>query len=446
MKAFTEKLLHYLVLIAVTVFAVGVMWKLSSKDKIKLGHVKQHVRTLSIVASPKAPVAIEPLHVQMCEITSTYAGKIQAWETYQVGFEVSGRVLKLGENQAGQPLDDGDQVVAGQMLATLDDRVFRARMDEAAARAEQATSDLRRAERVRVANPSAVTESELQTRVTDLAMAQAQYDVMVKNLEDATLTAPVNATISKRFLKSGESVTGHQIVFELVENDDVLLVVDVPESQIRELEARKRALDLSRNAADNDNDVADNDNEAHAFRAYVRLQGRDRFGNPWPTLEGEVYRIPEVSDPRTGLFSVEIRLSNKQRLLRSGMVATADVVTARIPGYKLPESSVIFRQRKAHLYTVAKEPAEMEMLYWDLGATDVYRARRIDLVQWIDQGAYIVLPAEDATLDSIVVRGQFRLADNQLVRIVNPPQPSPGERPVQTNASRLLQKDVATGK
>ncbi len=436
MKAFTEKLLHYLVLLAVTVFAVGVMWRLSSKDKIKQQHVEQHVRPLSIVASPKAPVAIEPLQVQMCEITTTYAGKIQAWETYQVGFEVSGRVLKLGENQSGQPLDDGDQVLAGQMLAKLDDRVFRARKDEAAARVEQATSDLRRARRVRVVNPSAVTESELQTRVTDLAMAQAQYDVAVKNLDDATLTSPVDATISKRLIKSGESVTGHQIVFELVENDDVLLVVDVPESQIRELEARKRALDLSRNAAGHDND-----DEAYAFRAYVHLQGRDRFGNPWPEIEGDVYRIPEVSDPRTGLFPVEIRLSNKQRLLRPGMVATADVVNARIPGYKLPESAVLFRQRKAHLFTVTKEPSEMELLYWNLGATDIHRARRINLSQWIDQGAYIVLPAEEATLDSVVVRGQFRLADNQLVRIVNPPQPSPGEGAVQTNASRLLQEN-----
>ena len=32
MKALTEKIVHYTVLIAVTIFAIGVMWKLSSKD------------------------------------------------------------------------------------------------------------------------------------------------------------------------------------------------------------------------------------------------------------------------------------------------------------------------------------------------------------------------------------------------------------------------------
>jgi len=419
MKAFTEKLLHYVVLVAVTVFAVGVMWKISAKDNQNKTKVVQHVRPLSTVALPKAPVAVKPLQVQRCEITSTYAGKIQAWETYQVGFEVSGRVLKLGNNLAGKPLDDGDQVVAGQVLATLDDRVYRARKDEANARVEQATSDLQRAERIRNANPSAVTESEMQTRVTDLAMAKAQLEVAVKNLEDATLTSPVNATVSKRLIKPGESVANHQIVFELVENDDVLLVVDVPESHIRELEARKRMLDRNQTSSD--------ESMEKFFNAHVHLQGSNRFGIPWPEIEGEVHLIPEVADPRTGLFPVEIRLPNSERLLRPGMVATADVVTAHISGYKLPESSVIFRQRKAHIFTVSKEPSEMEMLYWNVGPTDIYRAQRVDLTQWIDQGAHVVLPAADVTLDSIVVRGHFRLANQQLVRVVDVPFTSPGE-------------------
>jgi RND family efflux transporter MFP subunit len=434
MKAFTEKLLHYLVLIFVTIFAVAVMWKISSKDHLDEKRAEQHVRPLSTVAIPKAPVAIEPLKVELCEITSTYAGKIQAWETYQVGFEVAGRVFKLGTNLSGQPLDAGDQVAAGQTLAILDDRVFSARKKEAVARVEQAASDLERAEKIRETNLSAVTESEMQTLVTDLAMAQAQHDVSVKNLEDATLTAPVNATVSKRLVKPGESVSNNQLVFELVENNQVLLVVDVPESHIRELEQRNRTVESNQAAAD-----GGSDDENAIFRAYVHLQGHDRFGKPWPELAGEVYHIPEVADPRTGLFPVEIQLPNAGRLLRPGMVATADVVTARISGYKLPESAVIFRQRKAHLFTVAKEPAEMELLYWDIGPTEIYRARQIELKQWIEQGSLVILPAEDISLESIVVRGQFRLADNQLVRLVEQLESSPGE----INAKSSVK--VATG-
>ena len=418
MKAFTEKIVHYLVLIVVTIFAVGVMWKLSAKEQLLAKQEKVLIRPLSDVSSPKAPVAITPVQRELCEIISTHAGKIQPWETYQIGFPVTGRIVSLGTNQQGYPLDDGDRVQAGQVLATMDDRVFRAQKSEAAARIEQVTSDLQRAQRARQTNRAAVTDSELQKWVTDLALARAQHEIAVKNLEDATLQAPVDATISRRWVKSGESVNPNQIVFELVENREVLLVVDVPETQIRELEERMRTLEKNRTEAIDPADTV--------FRAYVQLEGRDRFGEPWPKLEGEVYRIPEVADPRTGLFPVEIRLSNAERLLRPGMVATANIVTARIPGYPIPEAAVMFRERKAFLFTIDREPSRMEMLYWDVGQTDLYRARRVDLRRWIDQGEFIIVSQEEIELQSVITRGQFRLADQQVVRVMNLTDLSPG--------------------
>ncbi len=402
MKALTEKFVHYGVLIAVTIFAIGVMWKLSAKDYRYGNKGEVAVRLLPELSAPKSPVAIEPVHVQACEILSTYAGKIQPWETYQIGFPVAGRVVSLGTSANGRPLDDGDQVEAGQVLATMDDRVYRAQKSEAAAQIEKVTSDLQRAQRVRKINRNAISDSELQKWVTDLALARAQHEIAIKNLDDATLRAPVDATISRRLVKSGESVNPNQVVFELVENKEVLLVVDVPETRIRELEQQKRSL-----------------SKEEGFRAYVQLEGRDRFGNPWPPVEGEVYRIPETSDTRTGLIAVEIRLENAERLLRPGMVATADIVTASILGYKIPQEAVIFRQRNAYLFTVEQESAEMEMLYWKLGQANLYRASRIPLTQWIDQGEFVIVPEEEVNLQSVITRGQFRLADQQVVRIVN---------------------------
>ncbi len=444
MKALTEKIIHYLVLAGVTFFAIGVMWKLSAKEHLRDKQAVIPIRSLPAVAAPKSPVAIAPVQVQTCEILSKYAGKIQPWETYQIGFPLTGRVVSLGTNDSGAPLDDGDRVQADQVLATMDDRVFRAQKSEAAAQIERVTSDLQRAQRVRQTNRSAVSDSELQKFVTDLALARAQHEIAVKNLDDATLRSPVDATISKRIVKSGESVSPNQIVFELVENKDVLLVVDVPETRIRELEERKRAITTaaadsnSKDSSSNDSGSKDSNSKETVFRAYVQLEGRDRFGNAWPSLEGEVYRIPEVADTRTGLFAVEIKLSNADRLLRPGMVATADIVTARLPGYKIPEAAVIFRQRNAFLFTVDREPSEMELLYWNLGQADLYRARRVDLKLWIDQGEFIIVPQSETQLQSVITRGQFRLADRQVVRIVNLAELSPG---LMTQMSEARQRE-----
>ncbi|MEQ8836941.1 MAG: efflux RND transporter periplasmic adaptor subunit, partial [Lacipirellulaceae bacterium] len=386
MKRLTEKFLHYAVLIALTIFSGWVMWQMSRGGKANGKSQVAVVRELPVSTAPKAPVSISSVERKVCEVTMTYAGKIRPWETFSIGFESPGRVTSLGNSESGRTLDEGDRVKAGQVLATLDDRVFRAQRGEAVARLEQASSDLKRSQRIRERNPAAVTDSQLQRLVTDEAMARSQLEVVTKNLEDATLRAPVDATISRRMVKSGETVTMQQMAFELVQNEDVLLVLNVPESRIRELEARQRAIE-SRQASESTSQ------EDRVFRVHIQLEGKDTFGNPWPTLEGEVYHIAEVADPRTSLFEVEVRIPNDERLLRPGMVATAQLVVDRVEGYEVPTFAVIYRQDRAYLYTVDKEAVDLEMLYWSVGKADIYRARKVELTDWVDQGEHVVVPA-----------------------------------------------------
>ncbi|MAT69873.1 MAG: hypothetical protein CMJ58_10150 [Planctomycetaceae bacterium] len=421
MKRFTEKLVHYGVLIALTAFAVGVMVWLSAKGQGDAAAAKAQVRPLAESAAPKALVTVQPLEEKLCEVTETYAGLIRPWESYSVGFEVGGRVLKLGTNAAGGPLDDGDRVEAGQVLAVLDDRVFRAQRSEAMARLEQTTAELQRWQRAREQNPGAVSETALQTAVTDLALARAQVERATKSLEDATLRSPVAATISRRLVNEGESVAPNQVLFELLENDEVLLVISVPESRVRELQLRQQQVRRARQQAQPTSaggGDAPGDDDA-VFRAHVTLEGRDQFGRPWPPVEGEVYRIAEAADPNTTLFAVEVRLDNRQRLLRSGMVGTARLVVDRVRGYEIPASAVLYRSDKAYIFTIDSHRAPLEMLYWSLGETDVHRARRVSLPHWSNQGTKVVVPASDVQLENVITRGQYRLADGQPVRLAS---------------------------
>ncbi len=73
------------------------------------------------------------------------------------------------------------------------------------------------------------------------------------------------------------------------------------------------------------------------------------------------------------------------------------------------------------------------MMYWNVGPTDLYRARRIELTTWMQQGEKVIIPAESANSENRasgigqnqlhwgVVRGEHRLADSQFVRIMNLP-------------------------
>ncbi|MEM9185400.1 MAG: efflux RND transporter periplasmic adaptor subunit [Planctomycetota bacterium] len=415
MQNAAAKAARYFGLTAITVAACAVMWWVSQKDIAVKSAGKAGTTPPPPAAAPKPAVRIATLRPGIADYTIKYSGKIRAWEEYSLGFEIGGRVLELGADSQGNPLDDGAPVAAGQLLARLDDRILRARRAEAVAQEEQATSDLARARNLRDrGGRQAITDAEYQEFLTSLALAKAQREVASKNLEDAVLVSPVKGRIARRMVEAGESVNPHAIIFEVVQNEDVLLKVDVPEARVRELEARARAVRRTKargGAADP---------ESAVFRAHVQLEGRDLYGKPWPPIRAEVYRIAQLADERTGLFEVEVRIPNADGLLRPGMVATAEIVVDRLLAYQVPEEAVIFRGREAYLFHLRPELAAVQSMFWEVGQTELQRAERVSLTQWIDQGDRVLVPAAAVDLGPIVVRGQQRLGGGQLVRVSNP--------------------------
>lgn len=411
MKRFVRHVLRYVILTVITVVALGIMAWVSMRDNSAAERAREQITTpVPVVAQTKPLVAVQPMEAGIEEVIETFSGKIRPWETYSLGFEQAGRIEALGEDDKGQPLDDGSRVTKGQMLARLDDRILQARVAEAQANLEQGSSDVRRARDLRQSAVQAITESEFQQYLTQEALAKAALEIAKKNLEDAVLYAPVDATVARRMAEPGESVGMNETVFELVENDDLLLVVDVPESQIRELQNRMRAVEDAKTRGATEP-------EAKVFRARVDLETRDKFGRRLEPIEGEVYRIAELADTRTGLFEVEIRVPNENRLLRPGMVATANVVVDRVSAYRVPESAVLFRGEETYVFGLDQRPEPLQVMFWQVDEVPVDTAKKIPLAEWIDQGDHLLVPSTSIELDRLIIRGQQRLSDGQHVRV-----------------------------
>ena len=409
------------ILVVVTALAVCVMWWLSTRsDQRPVMRDRDLKASRSPLEAYQPTVSIGQFPPEICELYQTFSGKIRPWETYSLSFEVGGRVVELGKDERGSPLDVGDRVFKGQTLAQLDDRVFRARVSEATARLELATSDMKRARNLRDKEAGAISITEFQKRLTDLALSTAQRDMAVKNFEDTVLKSPVDGKIAWRRVNEGESVHAERESFQVIEDDPMLLVVHVPESRVRELEVRLREV----RAAQARSDDALVDPEDRVFRAHVRLEGNDRFGRPWPAIDGEVHQIAEVADLQTGLFEVEIRLDNREHLLRAGMVATARLVTKRLSGYRLPDSAVVFRGGDAFLFLAEPEQVDVDAMFWTVGTATTHRARRVTISDWTEQGNDLIIPAESTELWPVILRGQRRLSDGQWVRVVNSTPPA----------------------
>ncbi|MCA9248439.1 MAG: efflux RND transporter periplasmic adaptor subunit [Planctomycetales bacterium] len=398
-------------------------------------------------------VAVQDFEAESIEVLATYSGLVRPWERYSLGFEIGGRVEQLGVDAEGHPIDEGSTVDAGTLLAQLDSELLESQVAEAEASLAQANSHYRRTQQLRERGNSAVTDAEFQDRLAAKLLAEAQSRMATKRLADARLTAPAAGVVSRRFVNAGESVSPHAPAFELVEIKRVLLVVGVPEASLGEILARKRIVDRNARLANQ----ASIEDEDQVFRAYVELIGRDRFGDPWPLLAGQVYRVSETADQRSGLFEVEIELPNPERRLKPGMVARANLVTDRIRGIRVPVSSVIFRDNRAYLYVVepigksnpielaksaSTRPSDAQPDASKTPTPDgLFRARRIELTRWTEQGGDVIAPLETERIANVVVRGQHRLTEGHLVRLADATEASPPASAASLSAHRTSERE-----
>jgi HlyD family secretion protein len=125
--------------------------------------------------------------------TVTATGTIEPEEVIDVGAQVVGIIQEFGPDPADyhRPIDFGSVVEVGTILARIDDTLYRARLDKAAAMVEQAAAQVTQADAD--VQKAEATEKDIEARskqaaqdlvrarglVTKLAMTQEDYDARV---------------------------------------------------------------------------------------------------------------------------------------------------------------------------------------------------------------------------------------------------------------------------
>lgn len=337
------------------------------------------------VDEPPPALAVEVLSVEPgpVEILAQYAGMFRPLERYTLGFEMAGTIAGLKLNSQGEPLDEGDRVLAGERLAWLDTTILQSQVDESEAQLGQAQADYDQAQALRERGGNAITDAELRRRESDLKTARARFDIAQARLEDAYLSAPASGVIARRIINLGENVNAYEAVLELVVDDPLLLIVGVPSSRVGEMRP--------------------------GLSVHVKLLQRDVYGRQPDELAGAIRRISPTADDKSGLFEVEIAVANRDARLRPGLIAEALIVVQRMPeGFRLPLAAAITRQGK------------LQVFYRDAeGRAQVYVPEL-----WVEQGDALILPELPREARELIVRGQHRLVAGSRVEVVAPAGPT----------------------
>lgn len=261
----------------------------------------------------EAASALQTATVERRSIVSSVeaTGTIEPIKIIEVRSQAGGEILEL-------PVELGDLVERGTLLARIDPRDVQNAFDQAEADLEVARARFdvaqRQLERMQSLHDSdIVTDEELEAAMLEHANAKAalvrgetNLELAEDRLNDVTLRAPISGTIVERTVEEGQIITGTR---DLTGGTVLMRMADLQEVQVRTLVDET---DIGRLQAD--------------LPAQIRVEAY-----PERTFSGTVLKIePQaIVQENVTMFPVLTRISNEDDLLRPGMNADVQIVIGR---------------------------------------------------------------------------------------------------------------------
>ncbi len=207
----------------------------------KIGATPQRFRELTFAASAvallfsgcaeqeqeEAPPVARPVKVITLGTAGAgnileYPGVIAATQDATLAFEVAGRIVSF-------PVDEGQQVSRGAVLARLDPQDFEAARDREAANRNAARSEYERVRELYEGNVVSLREFDKARR--DLEVTEARLRVVEKALDDTNLRATFDGLVARKLVQEFENVQAKQGILVLQDISGLEVKVDVPEQQ-----------------------------------------------------------------------------------------------------------------------------------------------------------------------------------------------------------------------
>jgi len=322
--------------------------------------------------------SVAPINVRVLSMNNTdrtaqeisYNGTVKESKSITLAFQVSGTIIQINAEK-------GQQVKKGQLLAAIDETVYRDQYNAQLAQQKLAQDNYRRIDEVyKKGSIAEVKVVEARSNADQaVSMAKATY----QNIAHTKLYAPTDGYIGEKTAEAGNLAAPGAPVLKLVKLDEVNILVAVPEAEINKFSKGQTAT-----------------------VKVAALGNRD--------FKGIIDEVAVVSDGASHNYNVKIRVSNRNGQLKPGMVANVffagdthenkgDSSAVRIPLIALQ----VDEQNNNFVYVVNKEGNKAER-------KKVKRGELMNEVVVISKG---LTPS-----DRVIVSGYQKITSGTAVKIV----------------------------
>jgi membrane fusion protein (multidrug efflux system) len=266
-------------------------------------------------------------------------GALQAREQTEVKSQLAGEIAEV-------TVRSGETVHRSQLLARLDARDARAKLEEklanlAAGKAQLVLAERRRASAKVLLAQNLISrfeydsrESEYRVGVANVRSLDAQLEQARKVLADTAVLAPLDGVIAERAAQPGSAVTPSTKLFTILDLSTLELAALVPAKDIPVIQIGQQAT--------------------------FQIEGFDERA-----FAGTIERINPATEPGSRSIAVYVRIANPERQLRAGMFAQGAFVVDEkgsvtlIPAAALREESGLPFVYRIASGTLIEQPVEV---------------------------------------------------------------------------------------
>jgi RND family efflux transporter MFP subunit len=348
-------------------------------------------------ASPQAiltPVRAAEVQTIDTGVGNTYSANIQPYQQVDLAFKSNGYLAGIRQvrdaNGHARNIDQGDYVTKGTVLATVQPDEYQQKLDQAKAQLAKAQADHERATlsfgrvsalyKVGAATKPDYDDTNAQFQSTQAAVDNANASIAEAQiaLGYCQLKAPFDSWVLKRNVDVGMLVGPATNGFTLGDTRSVKAVFGVPDTYIDKV----------------------------------------KLGSPQTvtteavpgSFPGHVTSISAAADPKSRVYSVEVRIDNPKNLLKAGMIASITIGAGQSIG----------RVNVVPLTAVVRSPDNPNgfAVYLTEGIGDTVTVHTHDVTLGDTYGNNIVVLSGLTPQERVVTSGTNMIKNGQQVRVI----------------------------
>ncbi|WP_426606800.1 efflux RND transporter periplasmic adaptor subunit [Pantoea anthophila] len=291
---------------------------------------------------PPPEVSAAPVLIKPVSQWDNFNGRVEAVQSVQLRPRVSGYIESVNYRE-------GDEVKKGQVLFTIDDRSYRAALEQARAELARARSQasLARSESGRsekLIGTQAISREVWEQRraaasqaQADVLAAEAAVDMAQLNLDFTRVTAPIDGRASRAMITPGNLVTAGDsasVLTTLVSQQQMYVYFDVDENTFLHYQAMARQ-----------------GQQRHALPVEIALVGDQGFPH-----QGKIDFLDNQLTASTGTIRMRALLDNQARQFTPGLFARVRLPgSAQFEAMLIDDKAVLTDQDRKYVYVVDGE-------------------------------------------------------------------------------------------